>query len=130
MTNLLYKEECYVIIGACMAAHRNLGSGFLESVYAEALMKEFDKRNVPYEREKKIELFYDGQKMNKYFRADYVCFGSIIVELKSKSFLLKIDEQQTINYLKATNFQLGLLVNFGESSLKYKRFINTINSPI
>ncbi|WP_229130332.1 GxxExxY protein [Ancylomarina sp. 16SWW S1-10-2] len=111
-----------------MAVHSNLGSGFIESVYAEALAKELEKINVPYEREKKIELFYDGQKMNKYFRADYVCFESIIVELKSKSFLLKIDEQQTINYLKATNFKLGLLINFGEKSLKYKRFINTIKS--
>jgi GxxExxY protein len=126
MTDLLYKDECYTIIGACMAVHSNLGSGFLESVYAEALAKELKKRNVPYEREKKIELFYDGEKMNKYFRADFVCFESIIVELKSKSFLLKIDEQQTINYLKGTNFQLGLLVNFGERSLKYKRFINTV----
>jgi GxxExxY protein len=63
--------------------------------------------------------------MNKYFKADFICFDSIIVEIKSKTILLKIDEQQTINYLKATNYQLGLLVNFGERSLKYKRFINT-----
>lgn len=65
--------------------------------------------------------------MNKYFKADFVCYEKIIVEIKSKTILLKIDEQQIVNYLKATNYQLGLLVNFGERSLKYKRFINTGN---
>ncbi|WP_262509973.1 GxxExxY protein [Marinifilum breve] len=94
---------------------------------SEALAKELEKRKIPFVKEKKIELFYDGQKMNKYFKADFVCFDSIIVEIKSKSCLLKIDEQQIINYLKATKYHLGLLINFGESSLKYKRFINTIN---
>jgi GxxExxY protein len=125
MGDLLYKDEAYSIIGACMKVHAELGSGFLESVYSEALTLEFEKRNIPFEREKKIELFYDGKKMNKYFKADFICFEKIIVELKSKSILMKIDEQQTINYLKATNYQLGLLVNFGERSLKYKRFVNT-----
>lgn len=127
MEDLLYKDEAYSIIGACMKVHSSLGSGFLESVYSEALTKEFEKRKIPFEREKKIDLFYDGNKMNKYFKADYVCFEKIIVEIKSKSCLLKIDEQQTINYLKATNYQLGLLINFGECSLKYKRFVNTKN---
>jgi GxxExxY protein len=125
MGDLLYKEEAYAIVGACMKVHAALGAGFLESVYSEALGKEFKKRNIPFEREKKLELYYDGEKMNKYFKADFICFDSIIVEIKSKTILLKIDEQQTINYLKATNYQLGLLVNFGERSLKYKRFINT-----
>lgn len=110
-----------------MKVHSSLGSGFLESVYSEALTTEFEKRKIPFEREKKIELFYDGNKMNKYFKADFVCYEKIIVEIKSKTILLKIDEQQIVNYLKATNYQLGLLVNFGERSLKYKRFINTGN---
>ncbi|MDQ1772715.1 GxxExxY protein [Labilibaculum sp. A4] len=125
MVDLLHKDKCYAIVGACMNVHSQLGSGFLESVYAEALGKEFKKRNIPFVKEKKLELYYDGEKMNKYFKADFICFDSIIVELKSKSCLLKIDEQQTVNYLKATNYQLGLLVNFGEKSLRYKRFVNT-----
>lgn len=125
MGDLVYKEECYSIVGACMKVHAALGAGFLESVYGEALSTEFEKRNIPFEKEKKLELYYNGKKMNKYFKADFICFDKIIVELKSKTILLKIDEQQTINYLKATNYELGLLVNFGERSLKYKRFVNT-----
>lgn len=125
MEDLIFKDECYAIVGACMNVHRQLGCGFLESVYGEALTKELEKRKIPFVKEKKLELYYDGEKMNKYFKADFICFDSIIVELKSKTCLLKIDEQQTVNYLKATNFQLGLLVNFGERSLRYKRFINT-----
>jgi len=70
-------------------------------------------------------LFYEGERLKKYFKADFICFESIVVEIKSKTTLLKIDEQQTVNYLKATESQLGLLVNFGEKSLKYKRFINS-----
>ncbi|WP_321317250.1 GxxExxY protein [Labilibaculum sp.] len=126
MSNLLHEEKTYSIIGVCMAVHRSLGSGFLESVYSEVLTKEFEKRNIPFEREKKLELYYDGEKLNKYFKADFVCYNSIIVEIKSKIRIIKVDEQQIINYLKATNCEVGLLVNFGESSLKYKRFINTL----
>ena len=125
MVDLLFKDECYAIIGACMKVHTTLGSGFLESVYSEALCKEFGKRKIPFVKEKKLELFYEGERLKKYFKADFICFESIIVEIKSKSILLKIDEQQTVNYLKATESQLGLLVNFGEKSLKYKRFINS-----
>lgn len=126
MGGLLYKDECYSIIGACMTVHRKLGAGFLESVYSEALSKEFKKCKIPFEKEKKLELYYDGQKLNKYFKADFLCYDSIILEIKSKNRLIKIDEQQTINYLKTTNCEVGLLVNFGESSLKYKRFVNTV----
>jgi len=125
MADLLFKDESYTIIGACMKVHSSLGSGFLESVYSEALCKEFEKRKIPFVKEKKLELFYEGKRLKKYFKADFICFESIIVEIKSKSILLKIDEQQTVNYLKATEHQLGLLVNFGEKSLKYKRFVNS-----
>ena len=125
MVDLLFKDECYAIIGACMKVHTTLGSGFLESVYSEALCKELEKRKIPFVKEKKLELFYEGERLKKYFKADFICFESIVVEIKSKTTLLKIDEQQTVNYLKATESQLGLLVNFGEKSLKYKRFINS-----
>jgi len=125
MVDLLFRDESYAIIGACMKVHSSLGAVFLESVYSEALCKEFEKRKIPFVKEKKLALFYEGEQLKKYFKADFICFDSIIVEIKSKSMLLGIDEKQTVNYLKATEHQLGLLVNFGEKSLKYKRFVNS-----
>lgn len=124
MSEILFKNESYLIIGACMEVHKKLGSGFLESVYSEALEMEFRKADVPYEREKKLQVFYDNQSLNKYFRADFVCFNSIIIELKATKFLIDIDRQQTLNNVKATNFKLGLLINFGTPSLTYKRIVN------
>ena len=124
ITNILFKEESYKIIGACMTVHKNLGSGFWETVYAEALELEFKKVNIPYEREKKLNVFYDNQAMKKYFKADFVCYNSIIIELKANKFLIDNDYRQTINNVKATQFKLGLLVNFGTPSLIYKRIVN------
>jgi len=128
MSSLLYEEETYKIIGACMKIHKALGSGFLESVYQEVLAKEFTKEGIPFEKEKKLNLYYEGEKLNKYFKADFLCYDKIIVELKSVSFLNKSLEGQVINYLKATNKEVGLLINFGEKSLKWKRFINSHHS--
>ena len=124
MAEILFKNESYLIIGACMQVHKKLGSGFLESVYSEALELEFKKVNIPYEREKKLPVFYDNQPLNKYFRADFVCYKSIIIELKSSKFLIDVDRQQTLNNVKATKFKLGLLINFGTLSLTYKRIVN------
>lgn len=124
MTEILFKVESYSIIGACMEVHKKLGSGFLESVYAEALELEFKKVNIPYEREKKLPVFYDDQPLKKYFKADYVCFDSIILELKSTKYLIDADRQQTLNNVKTTKFKLGLLINFGTTSLPYKRIVN------
>jgi len=91
MAEILYKEESYKIIGACIEVHKKLGSGFLESVYAEALELEFKKVNIPYDREKKLPVFYDDQPQKKYFEADFVCFGAIIIELKATKFLTEAD---------------------------------------
>ncbi|HEX7585547.1 MAG TPA: GxxExxY protein [Prolixibacteraceae bacterium] len=124
MTEILFKVESYSIIGACMEVHKKLGSGFLESIYAEALELEFKKVNIPYEREKKLPVFYDDQPLKKYFKADYVCFDSIILELKSTKYLIDADRQQTLNNVKTTKFKLGLLINFGTTSLTYKRIVN------
>lgn len=124
MTEILYKEESYKIIGACMEVHKKLGSGFLESVYSEALELEFKKISIPYERERKLPVFYDNQPLKKYFKADFVCFDSIIVELKSTKYLIDADRQQTLNNVRATNFKLGLLINFGTPSLSYQRILN------
>ncbi len=124
MTDILFKQESYRIIGACMEVHKKLGSGFLESVYSEALELEFSKHGVPFEKEKKLVVFYDDKPLNKYFRADFVCYNSIIIELKATKFLIGADRQQTLNNVKATNFKLGLLINFSTPSLTYARIVN------
>ncbi len=124
MAEILFKHESYLIIGACMEVHKKLGSGFLESVYSEALELEFKKVNVPYEREKKLPVYYEDKPLNKYFRADFVCYNSIILELKATKFLIEADHRQTVNNVKATKFKLGLLINFGTPSLTYKRIVN------
>jgi len=121
---ILFKQESYQIIGACMEVHKKLGSGFLESVYSEALELEFNKAAIPFDREKKLPVFYDNQLLNKYFRADFVCFNSIIIELKATKFLTDADHRQTVNNVKATHYKLGLLINFGTPSLTYKRIVN------
>lgn len=124
MADILYKDESYKIIGACMKVHSELGCGFLESVYQESLEKQFIKDNVPYQREKVLKINYDGEQLKKTFKADFVCFEKIIVELKAVAFIHNDHLLQTKNYLNATNFKLGLLVNFGEPSLKYNRILN------
>ncbi|HPR59822.1 MAG TPA: GxxExxY protein [Prolixibacteraceae bacterium] len=124
MTDILFKDESYKIIGACMEVHKKLGAGFLESVYSEALELEFKNAEIPYEKEKKLPVYYGEQKLNKYFRADYVCYNAIILELKATKFFIEADSKQTLNNVKATKFKLGLLVNFGTPSLTYKRIVN------
>jgi GxxExxY protein len=122
---LLYKNESYAIIGACMEVHSTLGSGFLESVYQEALALEFDARGISYAKEEKLEIYYKNNLLSQYFIADFICYGKIIVELKAVKTLDTIHTAQVINYLNATDLELGLLVNFSESSLKYSRLISS-----
>lgn len=107
-----------------MNVHKKLGAGFLESVYSEALELEFKKLAIPYEKEKKLLVYYDEKPMNKYFRADYVCYHCIILELKATKYIIQSDRRQTLNNVLATKLRLGLLINFGEPSLKYYRLIN------
>ena len=123
MTDLIYKEESYRIIGACFEVHKILGNGFLEAVYQEALEIEFKVQNIPYEREKTLTIQYKNNILNKKYIADFVCFDKIILELKAFSELASEHESQVLNYLKSTGFKLGLLVNFGESSLTFKRLV-------
>jgi len=124
MPDILFKDESYKIIGACMEVHKKLGSGFLESVYSEALQIEFKKANIPFEHEKKLPVYYESITLKKYFKADFVCYNSIIIELKATKFLSAADHQQTLNNVKATKFKLGLLIEFGTPSLTYKRIVN------
>lgn len=123
---ILYKEEAYKIIGAAMEVHKELGNGFLEAVYQEALEKEFMLRNIPFQREYLINIYYKGEKLNKCYKADFICFDQIIIELKALSELTCDHDSQLINYLKATNKPLGILINFGKPSLQYKRIINNL----
>lgn len=115
--------ETYSIIGAAMEVHRELGCGFLEAVYQEALAIEFLKREIPYEKEKQIIIQYKGDDLETTYRADFVCYGSIIIELKALSALTSIEQSQVINYLKATGLKRALLINFGKEKLEYKRMV-------
>ncbi|HSN50433.1 MAG TPA: GxxExxY protein [Bacteroidales bacterium] len=124
MTDILFKDESFKIIGACMKVHTELGPGFLEAVYQEALEKEFKKRDIPYQRQPKLSLFYDGEKLKKYYIADFICFDSIALELKVSQFISEGQLKQLQNSLKSSRHKLGLLINFGTSSLTYKRIIN------
>jgi len=121
--DLIYKEESYKIIGAAMEVHRELGSGFLEAVYHEALKIELEKKDIPFIHEAELNLWYKGIPLKKTYTADFVCYNKIIIEIKALSELHGKHEAQVINYLKATNSKLGLLINFGGESLEYKRLV-------
>lgn len=120
---ILFKEMTYNIIGACYEVHNNLGCGFLEAVYQEALAIELAERDIPFEKEKSLEISYKGVPLKKKYTADFICYSSIVVELKALTALTSQHESQVINYLKATGVKIGFLFNFGETSLKYRRLI-------
>lgn len=123
MSNIIYKEESYQIIGKCMEVHRQLGMGFLEVVYKDALELEFRKSGIPFEREKKYEINYKGYRLFHHFYADFVVFDKIILEIKGVSGIADEFIAQTLNYLKVSDNKLGLIVNFGEQKLNYKRIV-------
>lgn len=119
------KEEVYQIMGAAMDAHRELGNGFLEAVYQEALERELSTRNIPFKSQLPIKIKYKDIFLRKEYVADIICFDSIIVEIKALSKLGGNEESQILNYLKATNFKVGLLVNFGSvGKLEWKKFVS------
>ncbi len=124
MTEIIYKKESYQIIGKCMEVHNNLGPGFLEIVYKDALEYEFNQAGIPFEREVEYEVNYKDIVLPHKFFADFVVFEKIILEIKGVSGLADEHIAQTINYLKVSGNKLGLLVNFGELKLKYKRLVN------
>jgi len=112
----------FAIIGAAMEVHRQLGCGFLEAVYQEAFAIELTMRDIPCQREVDLPIFYKNRKLNTSYRADYICYETVIVELKALSKLGKVDDAQIINYLKSTGSPVGVLLNFGSASLEYRRF--------
>ena len=115
--------ETYKLIGLAMKVHRELGCGFYEAVYKDAFEIELRKEGVPYEREKHIDVFYCGEKLPTYYVADFICYGSIIIEAKTIQKLTGQDESQLVNYLKATGCKRGLLFNFGNKSLEHQRMV-------
>jgi GxxExxY protein len=125
----MQKEErdprTYAIIGAAMEVHRQLGCGFLEAVYQEALELELTARGVPFRPQLPLTLSYKGQQLKCKYCADFICFDEIIVEIKALVRLTGIEEAQILNYLKATGLETGLLINFGARSLEYRRFIRS-----
>ena len=116
-------SQSYAIIGAAMEIHRQLGHGFLEAVYQEAAVIEFPLKQIRFEREVNLPVKYKNISLPIHYRADFVCFSEIIVEFKALSHLSTIEEAQLLNYLKATGLKRGLLINFGTSSLQYKRLV-------
>lgn len=124
MTDYIYQKETYAIRRCLIAVASELGNGYLEKVYQEALELEFLESGIPFEREARLEISYKGKPLKQEYIADFVCFGKIIIELKAVSQLNDVHEAQVLNYLKTTGFDLALLVNFGEKPLKIKRLFN------
>jgi GxxExxY protein len=124
MIDLIDKDEVYAIIGAAIEVHRVLGPGFLEAVYQEALEIELQLRDIPFEAQKPLVITYKQFQLQKGYVADVLCYGKIIVELKALDQLSSKEEAQLLNYLKATGFRTGLLINFGRTGkLEWKKFV-------
>ena len=116
-------KRTYKIIGAALEVHKELGCGFLESVYQEALGREFSTQGIPSKSQPVIQINYKGKPLNKTYQPDFVCYEEIVVEIKAISNLSGVEEAQLINYLKATKLKTGLLINFGSKSLEHKRLV-------
>lgn len=121
--NLIYKEEAFKIVGICMEVHRELGKGFSETVYGDALEIEFIDNNINYSRESKYAISYKGNILPHKYKADFIIDNKIVLEIKAIECLTSSHIKQTLNYLAVSKLKLGLLINFGEDSLKYKRIV-------
>lgn len=125
MTEIVFKEESYIIIGICIRVYEELGGGFLENVYEKALEKEFNSSGVPYDKQVKLNIKYKGENLDKYYVADFVVYDKIILEVKAVYGIINQHLSQTLNYLKATDMRLGIVVNFGHAKFQYRRVLNS-----
>lgn len=126
MSDIIYKDESYKIIGACFEVYNEKGNGFHEPVYQECLEIELSFQQVPFDAHREVHLFYRGQQLKHAFIPDFICFDKIVVEIKAVDKLVDAHRGQVLNYLNATGFQLGLLVNFGSyPKVEWERFVNT-----
>ena len=124
MADLILKDEVYAVIGAAIEVHKELGPGFVEGVYQEAFEIEFADRQIPFEAQKPVPVFYKGRRLTKEFIPDFICYGQMVVEIKALDSLSGKEESQVLNYLKATKMRVGLLINFGSSGkLEWERFV-------
>jgi len=121
--DLVFNEECYTVIGMCIGIHNKLGKGFKEVVYKDAMEFEFKKAGILYEREKKISIEYEGVSLPHKFDADFLVYASIILEVKASWQFYPDNFKQTLNYLKASQIKLGILINFGADRLNFKRIV-------
>ncbi len=112
--DILFKDECYAIQGAVFEVYREMGCGFLESVYQECLERELRNRSIPFSSQQELNLIYKGERLQQMYKTDLVCYDKIILELKAVNEILPEHKAQVINYLKSTGMKLGLLVNFGD----------------
>jgi GxxExxY protein len=130
MTDLIYKEECYAIQGAVFDVYREIGCGFLEAVYQECLQQELLLKKIPFETQKELQLYYRGKLLEQTYRADFICYNKIIVEIKAVTEIAPIHQAQVLNYLRMTDMQLGLLVNFGHHpKATVERIVNSFSTP-
>ena len=123
MKEIIFQEESYNIIRACLSVHKELGCGFLEAVYQEALAIEFRNYSIPFNQETRLDIYFRNIKLNKKYIADFICYDKIILELKAISKIATEHEAQLLNYLKASGLKLGIIINFGQISLTYKRLV-------
>ncbi len=125
---LVLKDEVYQIVGAAMEVSNELGAGFLEAVYQEALTHELMCRAVPFEAQPKVRIAYKGSVLSRVYIPDFICFEQVIVEIKAHRELTPVDRAQLLNYLKATGQPVGLLLNFGAPKLEWKRMV--LSEPV
>lgn len=125
MTDILYKEESYQIVGAGFEVYNEVGSGFLEAVYQECLALELERKGIPFVQQPSLQISYKGLPLNQRYQPDFLCYSNIILEIKAVKALGNEHRAQVVNYLKASGHELGLLVNFGSHpKLEYERFVN------
>lgn len=123
MTDILFKEESFKIIGVCMEIHRSLGIGLKEVNYKDAMEMDFMEKEIPFQREKRFDVFYKGRKLRNPYFADFVLYDSIILEIKSASSIIDTHLAQALSYLSVAEKKLAIVINFGEKSLTYKRIV-------